>query len=466
MGSKYRKETVEEHSSSEDEEIILDKKKTKKNKQKKSNNDEYTKKRKTVSDSIVEKKKNSKKLKKSGSIDDLNKFVRNRSADSLIMDPKKKINSKNLILIDTSTDESSDDEQNTTVSDKKTTETVYDNDNIMDMIDMFDDSEIEKIESNKNCDECGGIDCIIDNNEIGALVCSECGYIVKQILNNTAEWNNYQNDDGNTSGVNRCNGMTNELFQKSSIGTVILGGNKNLAKRQGWQSMAYKDKSLKIVIDKIMKICEDNKIKKIVADTAIHYFKKISESKKIVDDGAERSIITRGGNRIAVIGACLYFACKKNRSPMDVQEVSKMFGIEKSKLTVGCNQLRKFMETTDENKYFDDIDSNSPEHFIKRRGTNLKIPEKYIDLAIRMGRNCTKLKIVADHNPQSISAGILMVVIDKCELPFTRTVIAKAFSTSEVTVTKICKKIEPFAEIIFSDELTDLVIKKNKVFVR
>ena len=100
---------------------------------------------------------------------------------------------------------------------------------------------------------CGCSKFIIEDN---MHICKKCSSIVSKVIENTAEWRYYGNEDNRDGDPSRCGMPTNNLLPKSSIGSMIGSGYKDttdmriIRKFQMWNSMPYDERTLWNVFDK------------------------------------------------------------------------------------------------------------------------------------------------------------------------------------------------------------------------
>lgn len=317
------------------------------------------------------------------------------------------------------------------------------------------------------CKGCKEKNSLIEDQHSGVIVCSNCGMINEEILDQGPEWRQYNNDDNRGEGVNRCGCPSNYFFPKSSQGTIIAGSsNSRLRRKQRWNGLNYKEKSLNKVFEEISQVCSKNKIPKIIVDTAKILYKKLSDCKHRSGPNAGKQIIIRGENRTSIIAACVFKACEMNKSPRNVKEIAGFFDLDEKKVTKGNKQFEKIMKNAEDNTLMlEQFKTNTTEDFIRRycRPPNLKVSKNDTDLAVRIANNCCRMKLASDHNPQSIAAGSILVMVEQCDLNIEKKQIAKLFGTSDVTIGKIYNKISPYAEALVDDEATEHLIKKFKI---
>lgn len=293
---------------------------------------------------------------------------------------------------------------------------------------------------NKICINCKTSDTLLEDAQKGELVCEKCGMIVDTFLDQSPEWRNYP-EEGKMDAI-RCS------FKNMSLGK----GNSSYREGRANKESEY-----------IQRVCEKAGIKKIIIDTAKILFQKITSCKKI-QDNEESNIIIRGNNRISIIAACLSNACQLNKQPMSSKKIGKIFGIDQNRVTKGKKQFDKLIQLSDTPNIMEDVQMNKPEDHIDIVSKKLRLRPKQIEMAKKIAKNCTRLKIVSDHTAISIASGamMLLVALDH-RLKYDKKMLASALETSEVTITKIFNKIKEFHRVLINDELTDFIMKERNI---
>lgn len=313
------------------------------------------------------------------------------------------------------------------------------------------------------CSECSSSNTIIEETT-GHVVCKDCGVINEESFDYSPEWKQFNNDDSRGEGMNRCACPTSYFFPKSSQGTIIAGSKSSrLRRKQKWNSYVYKERSLSKVLERIKDVCSKSGIQKIVVDSASIMYKKLSDCKHKTGDNKGKSIIIRGSNREGIIAACVFASCIINEIPVSVKEIANMFNLDDKRVTKGYKQLYKLMKNCDDNVFFDQLDTSTPEHNIKRFCPRIGISKNNTDLAIKIARNCCRLKLVSDHNPRSIAAGCVMCMIDYQGIDIEKKKISEHFKTSQITISKIFNKISTFIPAFVDDAATDYLVKQFNI---
>jgi len=134
-----------------------------------------------------------------------------------------------------------------------------------------------------------------------------------------------------------------------------------------------------------------------------------------------------------------------------------MFGLGLTDVTGGC---RKFLEIMGDDVSMYNIKSSKAYDYIERCGKLLKLKKKYIDQAIQIVKNIITLDYASDHQPPSVAAGCLLLVVNMNNLDIDKEKISKVFKISQVTITKIYEKIIRFKKVITNDESVARIYKQ------
>jgi transcription initiation factor TFIIB len=333
----------------------------------------------------------------------------------------------------------------------------------------FDDFENEnnmktkKKENNmeEKCCGCGSTN-ISDDYKNGSRLCMSCGQVAGDIIDYSAEWRHYDEGDGGKNSA-RCGAPTNVLLPQSSLGTVLAGRGRGMARMKqihAWGAMPYDERSKNDVFKRIQECCRNKNILKCVEDDAKITYKMVCDSKHIYG----KNIITRGINRRSIIAACVYYACKKNNITHTTKEIAKMFWIEDKAMNNGRKNLKHMLHH--KKHIFTGNDStvalNNAHQFVKRYCKELKIKDIYIEQAVIIAKNTEKLNIASVHTPFSIAAASILLMSEINNLlVLTKKTISNKFDISEITITKAYKKMQEYRDIILDDKLTDTMNHKN-----
>lgn len=313
----------------------------------------------------------------------------------------------------------------------------------------------DNIDIEESCKMCKSINIISDYTNSYKL-CDDCGCIYQDILDNEQEWRFYGAGDSKSVNPERCGLNIDPLLPKSSMSTIISGGNSNfpsIKRLHYWTTMPSDERSLYIVFKKINEIV-DNKLNKKIINQVKMYYKILSE-KDILN-----GYLTRGSVRDAFLAACIFISCKNNNKPLSKSEVAKMCNIKITELTRG---LKKFSDLEKNkklilNKYNDDNIHN----YIDRYCDLLNFEKDFIHLTHLIYIRTKKLNLINNSNNLSICGGLLYFISKTFKLKLKKKDIMIHINISEVTMNKIYKIFFNHRKILFIGFETINFLKDDK----
>lgn len=313
----------------------------------------------------------------------------------------------------------------------------------------------KKIEAQplNTCKSCKSDNLIIDNIK-NHMVCSDCGVINVEFLDEKPEFIN----DGESNN-SRYGCPSNYFYPKSSLGTKIASkGYNRLSQIQKQGQMQYKEKSRFEVLERLQKKCKQYNITQPIIDTAKNLYHQISESTHMKGKRKGKSIIMRCVNRRSMIAACVFFACKIEKETRSPKEIADIYELEIKNVNRGC---RKFCDIIDINPIFAQVKNSQSVDFIERFAKKLSIDSKYIDIAKNISTNIHKLDLASTHEPPSVAAGCIVLVANMYNLDIPKKQISDIFDISDVTISKTYRKILPYKKIIIDNKITDLILERR-----
>ena len=307
---------------------------------------------------------------------------------------------------------------------------------------MNDNKEIYYSKNCVKCPNCKSNKNIFSDHSNGYKLCTNCGLIISDILQNDAEWRWYGAHDSKGLDPTRCGIPINPLLPKSSMGTYI-GGNRfgSLQRLHSWNAMPSDERSLWHVFEDINIKTQNTDLVAKIKDEAKMYYKILSTKEECIE-----GILTRGTVREGIKAACLFVACKNNSVPRSSVEIAKMFGINATDVTKG---LKKFVEIEMKKDIQINVHVSDPQDFVKRYCCKLNISRRIEKIGIIIANRAVRLGIVKDNTPPSIAAGVIYLIIIIFKLNITKMNLKEKLSVSDVTVSKCYKKLCEHREKLF-----------------
>ena len=247
------------------------------------------------------------------------------------------------------------------------------------------------------CRECSGVKVISPE---GLPVCSECGLVEDNFIDDTAEWTSGMTSDGKVNDPSRCaNPNANaDLFSDTwGKGTIIKGNStfehKRMAKINFHMQMNHKDRALYHVYRDIDEACHT--LPECVRKDAKHMYKKFNEEK-----------LTRGAVRLGIKANCVLYACRLAKHPRTTKEIADMFGIQSRDISRTTQMFKENIEGETKKNYvtkaFDVLQRllNNFEVTREERLECIKLCDKTDDCVHLMSKN-----------PNSVASAIIYIVI-------------------------------------------------------
>lgn len=308
-----------------------------------------------------------------------------------------------------------------------------------------------------SCDECKGCKSknILDDYSHGYKVCGDCGEICDTIYDKSPEWSQY--DDSKACGSARCGGPTNPFLPIASLGTTIMAcGNSKIKKLHNWGQMPYNERALKDVLDLIDSECKKHHIVKAVSDCAQVLFSKIYKIKHTDGKNEGKKMIFRGKNRLSIIAACVYYGAIYQGQPRGSKEIASLFSLDVKQVSKG---MRTLLELMRDDNIMKNLQTANPTSFIRNFCTR-KLHKDYIPIAMQITDNVTKLDIASTHQPNSIAAACILLLVKHCNLNITKKDIICEFKISEPTLNKTLERLEKWKPIIMNNEISNMIYQQ------
>ena len=120
------------------------------------------------------------------------------------------------------------------------------------------------------------------------------------------------------------------------------------------------------------------------------------------------------------------------------------------------------MDVINIEEFISDFTSSQATDFISRFADKLNIDKKYIDIATDISNNIHQLDLASTHEPPSVAAGCILLVVNLNNLCVTKKQISQIFGISDVTISKTYRRIYPYHKIITNNQITKLILDKKQ----
>ena len=235
---------------------------------------------------------------------------------------------------------------------------------------------------------------IIDEGE---HVCQHCGIIMHKMLDEGAEWRNYEDGKG---GDNSRSGFTiSELLPDSSYGSMMStrGLNttttfiKSVQRLSSWSMSSNGQRSWMGIFDAINMSCTSVGLPKAIIQDACAMYKNLEDAQKV-----------RGETRRSLMGAAVFVACRNNGASRSHEEIAKIFAVNIRAL---CKAVAYFIPS--ENSVLQ-TQIGIAERLCATLTLNDEQRQKVMDLLLEIS---TKSEDDFEHTPKTIVAGVVAYIM-------------------------------------------------------
>ena len=258
----------------------------------------------------------------------------------------------------------------------------------------------------------------------GQQVCTSCGSILNQMIDEGAEWHNYED----TKGEEQCRTgfVTSDLLPESSYGSIMSyrGANspnmKALQRLSCWSLSSNSQRSWLGIFDTINLSCTHAGLPKSVIMDACGMYKNLKDAQKV-----------RGETRRAMIGAAIFVSCRNNGVPRSHEEIAKLMVVN---IRVLCKSITCFSPT-------DNTVLQTQIGIAERLCASLSLNDKQRDKIMEILLEISlKPEDDFEHTPKTIVAGVVAYVMDLKTKTQMKTV-SEASGVSALSIHKIVQKI-------------------------
>ncbi|UCH57884.1 MAG: transcription initiation factor IIB [Candidatus Bathyarchaeota archaeon] len=288
-----------------------------------------------------------------------------------------------------------------------------------------------------NCPRCGSPNLIIDQ-EAGEEVCSECGLVVEEdIIDTGPEWRAFTKSEKALRprvGMARSYTLYDMGLTTSFNGNRDARGNRldsntrskmNKLKRYDTRSKLDDTwgRNLSIAMAELDRL-----------SALLHIPKAVKEHAALIYRQTLKEDLIRGRSIDAFVAASLYAACRKNRIPRPLKEISKASTREHSEVSRSYRLLQKELKLK--------MPIDDPMKFVSGIASKLKIKQDTEHHAIEILRKARERYGLSGKDPRGIAAAALYMACMENDDKRIQKDVAAAAGTTEVTLRNRLKGLE------------------------
>lgn len=280
------------------------------------------------------------------------------------------------------------------------------------------------------CPKCGKGPMIADNST-GELFCSNCGFVVKEKIEETGpEWRAFSKEEKENRSRT---GMPSSLAMHD-MGLATIIGKKDvdasgkslpssmkatIVRLRTWDSRSQVhqpiDRNLRQAFSELDRLADKLNISDAVIEKAAYIYRK----------ALERGLV-RGRSISALIVASLYAACRDTETPRTLKDVSRISNIRKKDIARCYRLLLREMDIK--------MPVVNPAKCVSRIASESKLSERTQRKALEILEKAIKMKTSAGKDPMGLAAAALYVACVLEGENKTQKDIAEAAGVTEVTI--------------------------------
>jgi transcription initiation factor TFIIB len=280
------------------------------------------------------------------------------------------------------------------------------------------------------CPRCGKGPMVVDNAG-GELVCSSCGFVVKEKIEETGpEWRAFSKEEKD----NRSRGgiPTSIAMHDMGLATVIGSVNKDASGKslsgsmkatverlRTWDSRSQvhepMDRNLRQAFSELDRLSDKLSVSDAVVEKAAYIYRK----------ALERGLV-RGRSISAIIAASLYAACRDRETPRTLKDLAVVSNVKKKDIARCYRLLLKEMDIK--------MPVVDPTKCISRIASRAALTERTKRRALEILKKAEEARISAGKDPMGLAAAALYVSCTLEGEDKTQRDVAEAAGVTEVTI--------------------------------
>jgi transcription initiation factor TFIIB len=281
------------------------------------------------------------------------------------------------------------------------------------------------------CPRCGKGSLVLDMT-MGEQVCTNCGYVVKDIIEEAGpEWRNFSKEQGE-SDRSRVGSPTSLAMHDMGLSTMIglegqdsSGNALDSSMRQQFERLrtwdrrskvhTSADRNLRQAFGELGRLAEKINVGDAVTEKAAYIYRKVLEKKLI-----------KGRSITAMITASLYAALRDTETPRTLKDLATVSGVKKNALAQSYRLILKEMDLK--------MPVRDPAKYVTRIGRNAGASERTQRRALEILRKAQETGGSAGKDPMGLAAAALYVASVMENEAKTQKDYAQAAGVTEVTI--------------------------------
>ncbi len=300
---------------------------------------------------------------------------------------------------------------------------------------LSDKQNVRTIPANL-CPRCTKGSIVSDTS--GEVVCTNCGYVVTQTIEDQGkEWRNFSDDGHDRARTGAPTSLTKyDMGLNTTIGSsdrdssgnsIAMSMKATMHRLRDWDRRSKlhspADRNLARAFNELGRLGEKLALNDMVIEKTAYVYRK-----------AEEKRLTRGRSITSLLAASVYTACRDSETPRTLKEIANSCNIKKKEVARCYRLLIKELDLK--------MPVVDPAKCISKIANKADISEKSKRKALEMIRMAIDEKISSGKGPMGLAATALYMACVLNGESMTQERIAEASGVTSVTIRNRCKGLK------------------------
>lgn len=293
-------------------------------------------------------------------------------------------------------------------------------------------------ESISKCPLCESTN-LVEDPKTGELICEKCGLVVvEKSCSLEQDWRAFtftEREERSRTGYMLTNTIYDHGLSTTFNSDVDAKGKRldpetqNMMLRLKKQDQRAKinlssERNLKIALSEMSQACSELYLPDHVHEKAAQIYRQTL-----------REDLVRGRSIDGFVAASILVACRKNRIPRSILDISKVINLPERSVKFHYRLLLKEFNMK--------MPIDRPTKFISSLSSKLNLSGEIEQYSVMLMEKARENNLIVGKNPRGVAAAVLYLACQKSGIKITQSEVARAAKTSEVTMRKRFKEYEP-----------------------
>ncbi len=269
---------------------------------------------------------------------------------------------------------------------------------------------------------------LVCDKDLGEQICINCGEVLEQKMNDERAESSYDNFMENTRtgsaisltmhdmGLSTIIGKSNHDFVGKSLGYEMK---QSMNRMRLWNSRSQakttSERNLRSALYEITKLKEKMGLSDAVIDRAAYLYRKAAKAR-----------LVRGRTIKAIVGACMYAACRDMDATRTIIEIADHLQERRKLIARSYRMLFQNLRLT--------VAIPNPINRIIKFANNLQLPEITKRDAIKIFDTLKENELTAGKKPDSVAATVIYMACIRTNINLSQSEISRISGISAVTI--------------------------------